>query len=42
MEHALGCEIPRTLGEVCDPKRMALLVYNMQVSEQGWPKRFAR
>jgi len=42
MEQALGLEIPRTLGEVCDPKRMALLVYNMRVSEPGWPKRFAR
>ena len=31
MEHAFGLDIPRTLEEVCDPKRMALLVYDMQV-----------
>jgi biuret amidohydrolase len=31
MEHAFGLNIPRTLEEVCDPKRMALLVYDMQV-----------
>ena len=31
MEHAFGLDIPRTLGEVCDPKRIALLVYDMQV-----------
>jgi hypothetical protein len=34
----LGLEIPRTLREVCDPKLIALLVYNMQVSEPRWPK----
>jgi biuret amidohydrolase len=42
MEHAFGLEIPRTLGEVCDPKRIALLVYDVQVSETRWPKRFTR
>jgi nicotinamidase-related amidase len=31
MEHAFGLDIPRTLSEVCDPKRIALLVYDMQV-----------
>jgi biuret amidohydrolase len=29
--HAYGLDIPRTLEEICDPKRMALLVYDMQV-----------
>jgi biuret amidohydrolase len=28
---AYGLDIPRTLDEICDPKRMALLVYDMQV-----------
>lgn len=31
MQRAFGLEIPRTLEEVCDPRRMALLVYDMQV-----------
>lgn len=31
MEHAFGLDIPRTLEEVCNPKRMALIVYDMQV-----------
>lgn len=31
MEHAYGLNIPQTLEEVCDPQRMALLVYDMQV-----------
>ena len=31
MEHAYGLSIPRTLEEVCDPDRLALLVYDMQV-----------
>ena len=31
MERALGLNVPRTLEEVCDPRRMALLVYDMQV-----------
>ncbi len=31
MEHAYGLDIPRTLEEVCDPSKMALLVYDMQV-----------
>ncbi|MGH3753652.1 MAG: cysteine hydrolase family protein [Pseudonocardiaceae bacterium] len=31
MENAFGLSIPRTLGEACDPRRMALVVYDMQV-----------
>ena len=31
MEHAYGLSIPRTLPEACDPRRAALLVYDMQV-----------
>ena len=31
MEHAFGLAIPRTLDEVCDPHRLALVVYDMQV-----------
>jgi len=31
LEQAFGLDIPRTLEEVCDPQRMALLVYDMQV-----------
>ena len=30
MQRAYGLEIPQTLEEVCDPRRMALLVYDMQ------------
>ena len=31
MERAYGLEIPLTLEEVCDPRRLALVVYDMQV-----------
>ena len=31
MQRAFGLEIPRTIEEVCDPRQMALLVYDMQV-----------
>jgi biuret amidohydrolase len=31
MQNAFGLDIPQTLEEVCDPTRMALLVYDMQV-----------
>ena len=31
MERAFGLDIPSTLEEACDPRRMALLVYDMQV-----------
>ena len=30
MEHGFGLDIPRTLEQVCDPKRMALLVHDTQ------------
>src|SRR5438445_8948023 len=31
MNRAYGLNIPQTLEEVCDPQRLALLVYDMQV-----------
>jgi nicotinamidase-related amidase len=31
MKNIFGLSIPQTLGEVCDPQRVALLVYDMQV-----------
>ncbi|HWN31639.1 MAG TPA: cysteine hydrolase [Pseudonocardia sp.] len=31
MEHAFGLSIPRTVEEACDPGRLALIVYDMQV-----------
>src|ERR1700720_173489 len=31
MQHAFGLSIPETLEEICDPARVALLVYDMQV-----------
>jgi Amidases related to nicotinamidase len=31
MKSVFGLNIPRTLEEVCDPRRIALLVYDMQV-----------
>ena len=31
MQHAFGLDIPRTLEEACDPRRLALIVYDMQV-----------
>src|SRR6266404_8270950 len=31
MKKAYGLSIPQTLEEVCDPQRIALLVYDMQV-----------
>jgi nicotinamidase-related amidase len=31
MQRAFGLDIPQTLGEVCDPSRLALIVYDMQV-----------
>jgi nicotinamidase-related amidase len=30
MKHIYGLDIPTTLDDVCDPRRMALLVYDMQ------------
>lgn len=35
MENAFGLSIPRTLDEACDPRRMALVVYDMQVGVVG-------
>lgn len=31
MDHLFGLDIPQTLEDVCDPKRLALLVYDMQI-----------
>jgi len=31
MQRAFGLEIPQTLDDVCDPKRLALVVYDMQI-----------
>ena len=30
MKHAFGLDIPQTLEDICDPTRMALMVYDMQ------------
>jgi nicotinamidase-related amidase len=31
MKHVRGLDIPQTVEEVCDPNRMALVVYDMQI-----------
>ena len=31
MQHAYGLDIPMTVDDACDPRRMALIVYDMQV-----------
>src|SRR5262245_27877115 len=31
MQRIAGLDIPQTLDEACDPRRMALIVYDMQV-----------
>ena len=31
MERIFGLDIPQTLDDVCDPARLALVVYDMQV-----------
>ncbi|MFC9437861.1 cysteine hydrolase [Nocardia sp. NPDC057030] len=31
MRHAFGLSIPQTVADACDPARMALLIYDMQV-----------
>ena len=41
MERAYGLEIPQTLEEVCDPTRLALVVYDMQVGVLGQIERAA-
>ncbi len=35
MKNAYGLSIPQTLEELCDPQRIALLVYDMQVGILG-------
>ena len=35
MEHAFGLAIPQSLEDACDPSRMALIVYDMQVGICG-------
>jgi nicotinamidase-related amidase len=41
MERAYGLEIPQTLEEVCDPRRLALVVYDMQIGVVGQIERGA-
>ena len=31
MQQAFGLNIPQTLDDICDPTRLALVVYDMQV-----------
>jgi biuret amidohydrolase len=31
MQRAFGLDIPQTLKDLCDPQRLALVVYDMQV-----------
>jgi nicotinamidase-related amidase len=31
MQRAFGLDVPQTLEDICDPKRLALIVYDMQV-----------
>src|SRR5215510_3650358 len=35
MQRAYGLEVPQSLEEVCDPRRLALIVYDMQVGILG-------
>jgi biuret amidohydrolase len=35
MQHAYGLEIPETLDDVADPRRLALIVYDMQAGVVG-------
>jgi len=35
MKNILGLNIPETVEDVCDPKRIALLVYDMQIGILG-------
>jgi len=31
LERAYGLQVPQNLNEACDPRRLALIVYDMQV-----------
>lgn len=31
MQQAYGLDIPQTLDDICDPTRLALVVYDMQI-----------
>lgn len=42
MQKAFGLEIPETLEEACDPRKLALLVYDMQVGILGQLEHSAR
>jgi nicotinamidase-related amidase len=35
MQHGFGLDVPLTLEDACDPRRMALIVYDMQVGVVG-------
>jgi len=35
MQRAYGLQVPQSLDEVCDPRRVALIVYDMQVGILG-------
>ena len=35
MERVNGLEVPETLRDACDPRRLALLIYDMQVGIRG-------
>ena len=37
MLRAFGLDIPQSLHDVCDPKRLALIVYDMQVGIVNQP-----
>ena len=35
MKHAFGLDIPESLADACDPRRTALIVYDMQEGVLG-------
>ena len=39
MKRAFGIDIPHTLEDVCNPKHLALLVYDMQVGIKAQVKK---
>ena len=41
MHRAFGLDIPQTLEDVCDPTRLALVVYDMQVGIVNQIKQWA-